>query len=921
MTTTDHLQLQPDYYISSEPPPKLYISNNPRYKNFTQIHFTAGDEQQFQNHREFSNDKKKLIKTKKTTLPAISSLFHNLEKKYVDSTFYYLFNKFKKGIYVKINNNVLKVFLPFSKSNFTNEWSDNIKYPTGVNEFIKHACKLQGFEITENKINTLISSWYSNNCLLRHEYPTREGDSGLGGVKDMLLELCRLREIPDIEFFINKRDFPLLKNNLTEPYESLYNNRNLPLLSHKYDKYYPILSMTTSDDHADIAIPTLEDWARVSNIEDGKLFVPPRSYKYTFNTDFSNKKSIAVFRGASTGEGTTVQTNMRLKLGHLSSLNPLDEDGSKLLDAGITKWNTRIRKEYGNDFLTTVEYPNFSFGLSSPLTPEEQSQYKYIVNVDGHCSAFRLSLELGMGSVILLVNSRYRLWYHHVLKPWYHYVPVNGDLSDLLEKIKWCKNNEEKCRTISKNALDFYNKNLSKDGILDYMQTLLITIRKKMGYNSKYNKYTLEKIQNRYIFKNIESTENKNINPEDYTLIVDKKTVKIFQNSEKNRILKIADKHISSTKYNENINEIFVGFNCLNNIRQYVPNFPKILGYKFYEDSIYIEKEWIQGLTLDNWIKSKNFKMKDFIEILIQINLALFSAQTLYGFVHLDLLPWNVVIAQHETPVTINYPWINGKMVSYTTCVVPHIIDYGKSSVVYNSIRFGTLTVTTIHDSLSILITSLFEVLKVENSIKDILKIANFIGNSKFCPIIFKNIKKLRIWLADAKKYNNIIYFDKKDLNSKTVIDFVDYITYHFYIKLNFEDRKIPTITLPQNTSLEKLRLLTLENNFEVYQLSKIISNILNSSDVDCNFKQQLLDKIQNIKLTKKLPPVDIFDISDFVDLRYGKIKKITCPIQKLKELKFDREIYFPIPSYTFNLYCYSTYHFYSKAILTLNKK
>ena len=52
MTTTDSLQIYPDYYNSPDECAlfdKNYNkeSNNPRYKNFKQIHFTCGDEDQF----------------------------------------------------------------------------------------------------------------------------------------------------------------------------------------------------------------------------------------------------------------------------------------------------------------------------------------------------------------------------------------------------------------------------------------------------------------------------------------------------------------------------------------------------------------------------------------------------------------------------------------------------------------------------------------------------------------------------------------------------------------------------------------------------------------------------------------------------------------------------------------------------------
>jgi hypothetical protein len=108
---------------------------------------------------------------------------------------------------------------------------------------------------------------------------------------------------------------------------------------------------------------------------------------------------VAVFRGASTGKGTTVDTNMRLKIATIKH---------PCLDAGITDWNVRPRKIAGEKYLKTIEIHTLPIKLVSKLTPEEQSHFKYIVNIDGHSAAFRLSLELAMNSVVLKVNTTYQ---------------------------------------------------------------------------------------------------------------------------------------------------------------------------------------------------------------------------------------------------------------------------------------------------------------------------------------------------------------------------------------------------------------------------------------------------------------------------------------------------------------------------------
>ncbi len=105
----------------------------------------------------------------------------------------------------------------------------------------------------------------------------------------MFDELCATREVPDIELFINRRDFPLLTKNGTEPYYNIFgkdhslDSKSLKLIS---EGMCPILSMCTSDMYADIVIPTHEDWARVASTEGVKTHVV---IKKTMKTTFLKK--------------------------------------------------------------------------------------------------------------------------------------------------------------------------------------------------------------------------------------------------------------------------------------------------------------------------------------------------------------------------------------------------------------------------------------------------------------------------------------------------------------------------------------------------------------------------------------------------------------------------------------------------------
>ena len=150
-------------------------------------------------------------------------------------------------------------------------------------------------------------------------------------------------------------------------------------------------------DYDDVCIPTWDDWSRVCS---GQYF--HKSCR-DIDQDFSeikweDKKPIAVFRGGSTGDGTTIETNIRLKAAYMS-WEQRNYD-TQLLDAFSTKW-------YSSPLLSqmtlkTIDHTKFPFGLADELTPFEQAKYKYILHLPGHVEAFRLSLEMKMGCVILL---------------------------------------------------------------------------------------------------------------------------------------------------------------------------------------------------------------------------------------------------------------------------------------------------------------------------------------------------------------------------------------------------------------------------------------------------------------------------------------------------------------------------------------
>lgn len=832
MTTTEHLDNGSDYFPSKNDCVKFLqqrVQTNPRYKNFKQAKFTCGDEEQFQQYRDASNGNVCM-----QDIPLDGNLFLTQSfqewKKYKDlqadaviNTFRYIFHKFKKGIFVKIVDNKLRVFLPFSKAKYTNEWSEQIKvdkskYGT-MNDFIRRISEAEGRRFNPHNVNENIDEWYGNNCLVRYEYPVSEGESTIHIMKNMFEELCAQRKVPDIEFFYNRRDFPLITRDGTEPYNHIWGTKQLPLISHNYDQYAPILSMSSTDRFADILMVTWEDWARIQSYQ-GKWFPRAcRDYNEKFNTPWTEKIPTAVFRGGTTGCGVTIDDNPRLKVAYLSHITSPDTDGIPLIDAGITNWNLRPRKLEHEQYLQTIEIDKLPFGLVDRLTPQEQSKYKYIINVDGHVTAYRLSLELSMGSVILLAKSPWKIWYSNLLVPYEHFVPIKEDLSDLIEQIKWCKNNDEKCQLIAQNAFQFFNKYLLKDGALDYMQKTLVDLKKETGvylYNENTPLDALIEEEYKHLDFSYPETDKsvqdinevpnmgrsygllqgfewivrKIIAEGDFEAIAEKQE-DIFQNKlgiVRHFIIAKVSLAVKTTqdqqKIREHIHESYIGTKSINELTKYIPNFAYVFGLYRKNNTFNVVTERIMGQTLHEYIQNKEkFKFEEFLFILMQICLSLQMAQNLCGLVHYDLTPWNIMLQRCKKPQTFEYVISHNTIIRVRTSVIPIIIDYGKSHVIHEGVHHGFINmfkVSTSQDILTLLIKSIYQIAKDQHlpakDFSHLLHLANFISGTKYRQKTFTTAKELRTFFKKVGSYSQLIESDKYELEKLKPYDLVKYI-------------------------------------------------------------------------------------------------------------------------------------------------
>lgn len=294
------------------------------------------------------------------------------------NTLRYLFFHMRHGIFVLIRGGRLLMFAPFVNKDFVNTWGDALRVEGGgsVEDYLERKKEVMrahgmGRAAEEECYMPSVRQWWANgNIICNVPSPDFWGDAYLAQLKHMLLTLCSSRAVPDCEFFINKRDFPQLKRNLTEPYDFLYDADDAPLARERYASYAPIASFFVGAPFADLPLVCTDDWETAT----GRVFPPSaidlRSARNrTANgVPWGGRTATAFFRGNATGAGVVPGTNQRLRLAQLSAqwnakgtLPPSPAaalygahagnaagDGVAFLDAGVVGWNRlRDRKLQG----------------------------------------------------------------------------------------------------------------------------------------------------------------------------------------------------------------------------------------------------------------------------------------------------------------------------------------------------------------------------------------------------------------------------------------------------------------------------------------------------------------------------------------------------------------------------------------------
>jgi hypothetical protein len=116
--------------------------------------------------------------------------------------------------------------------------------------------------------------------------------------------------------------------------------------------------------------------------------------------------------------------------------------------------------------------PEEYFGEYSTGEHHYHNTYKMFLIIDGNSIGSSHMWAFATGAVPLLITKT-RCWFSRYLKPFWNYIPIQYDLSDIIEKIEWVLTHDQEAEQIAKNATAFVQTIFSSEHQRKYLTDVL----------------------------------------------------------------------------------------------------------------------------------------------------------------------------------------------------------------------------------------------------------------------------------------------------------------------------------------------------------------------------------------------------------------------------------------------------------------
>ena len=161
---------------------------------------------------------------------------------------------------------------------------------------------------------------------------------------------------------------------------------------------------------------------------------------------FQQKKDIAVWRGASTGPASHYAPDFHGERHQRPALAWRIKSlaGNPMFNVGLSPYVQKVKPD-----------PN-RYGKTSRMSASEQLKNKIIMIAEGNAGASGLGWALASNSVVVMPPPTMSSWRaDELLVPWYHYIPVHQNWTNLEENVQWCFSHVTECEAISQRASCF----------------------------------------------------------------------------------------------------------------------------------------------------------------------------------------------------------------------------------------------------------------------------------------------------------------------------------------------------------------------------------------------------------------------------------------------------------------------------------
>lgn len=392
------------------------------------------------------------------------SAYDKLSVDDLEKTIKFIFENYTELIYIRIRDNKIECSYHIYGETTKVDWFKNLKYKSKpIDKSIINILEdmRRTYYTVKNPHNMSV-----NNCLLGLDsYNYFEGNptSYISGFIDMInYTIEQFKEVPDCDLLLNRKDFAYLRKDNKYGYDHILDEKiEKPLKS-----YWPVGVQSKKKINYEIPIPSADEWEFLK-------------HNTTYETEWEDKKPIAVFRGSSTGCGCTPEHNKRIQLAQLTYDSNHNNKNRKLFNVALSKITRRVKVYNSN--INIIDREKYKHLLGSFLDGIEQSKNKYIFNIEGNAQAYRYSTEFSKKSVILSVKSEFYMWFEPLLKNNKHIIEIDLEKDNIEKIVSDLIKNDDDAQKIAKNGYLFYKKYINKNMIayywfhyMKYLNNLLI---------------------------------------------------------------------------------------------------------------------------------------------------------------------------------------------------------------------------------------------------------------------------------------------------------------------------------------------------------------------------------------------------------------------------------------------------------------